>query len=140
MFFVVDVLFECVLLMIDEYFIFFMLVVCIEGIICMFGIGELCVKESDWLLVIVSGLVVCGVVVEVGEDYFNIMGMDDVLGDCVIEIYLDYCLVMFFFVLGFVVCGLIVVGGCEIIVMSFLFFVEMMRLIGVIINMMDEIV
>lgn len=63
----------------------------------------MCVKESDRIVVMVDGLCVNGVLVEDIEDMMIVYGIGSLLGGGMVVMYLDYCIVMFFFVVGFVV-------------------------------------
>lgn len=129
----IDVLLECVVLMIDEYFVLFVVVVFVVGDIVMKGVKEFCVKEFDWIDVMVKGLCVVGVDVDEGDDWWIVKGcgFGNVLGGVIVESCLDYWIVMLFMVMGMVIEKLMSVDDGLLIVILFLIFEGLMGNFGV---------
>ncbi|MEM7226239.1 MAG: 3-phosphoshikimate 1-carboxyvinyltransferase [Pseudomonadota bacterium] len=61
--------------MIDEYPVLAVAAACAQGRTVMRGLGELRVKESDRLAVIVASLAACGIEVEAGTDSLTVSGL-----------------------------------------------------------------
>ncbi|WP_240002376.1 3-phosphoshikimate 1-carboxyvinyltransferase [Oleisolibacter albus] len=87
--------------MIDEYPILAIAAACAQGRTLMRGIGELRVKESDRLAMIVAGLQACGVAVEFGEDWLAVQGTGaPPRGGATVATAMDHRIAMSFLVLG----------------------------------------
>lgn len=118
----IDIFEDLVLLVIDEFLVFFVVVVCVEGCMVLCGVEELWVKELDCIQVMVDGLKVLGVKVELILDGIVIEG--GVFGGGEVWVYGDYCIVMFFSVVLLCVSGLICIYDCvNVVIFFFNFFV-----------------
>lgn len=88
--------------MIDEFPILAVAAAYAEGVTRMTGIGELRVKESDRLSAMARGLTACGIVVEEGEDWLDIVGAQGSppLGGAKVPTGMDHRMAMAFLVFG----------------------------------------
>jgi len=117
--------------MIDEYPILCIAAACAEGPTVMRGIGELRVKESDRLAMMVEGLTRCGVTVESGEDWMIVHGTGrPPAGGAEIVTALDHRIAMSFLVLGMATDNPVQVDDGSFIDTSFPGFVSLMNGLG----------
>lgn len=124
--------------MIDEYLILGVVVVVVEGVICMNGLVELCVKESDCLMGIFDLLILNGVEMIICDDGLDVVGMGGmVLGGGYVIIYYDYWIVMSVLVLGLIVEDVVIIDDVSMIVISYLDFFDYMLGLGVIMEFME---
>jgi 3-phosphoshikimate 1-carboxyvinyltransferase len=93
--------------MIDEYPVLAVAAACAEGETVLRGLAELRVKESDRLAAIADGLAVCGVGVEIGDDWLTVQGCGGPPrggnapgGGAMVETRLDHRMAMSFLVFG----------------------------------------
>lgn len=87
--------------MIDEYPILTVVASFAQGITRMHGVKELRVKESDRIEAMATGLRAAGVLVEDGEDWIHVHGLEgNVPGGSTATTYLDHRIAMSFLILG----------------------------------------
>lgn len=115
--------------MIDEYPILAATAAFAEGRTVMRGIGEMRVKESDRIALMVSGLRACGVEVEEEAEGFIVTG-GPVRGGAEIETAHDHRIAMSHLVLGLAAERAVAVRDPEMIATSFPGFVSLMNALG----------
>ncbi|PZN98445.1 MAG: 3-phosphoshikimate 1-carboxyvinyltransferase [Alphaproteobacteria bacterium] len=115
--------------MIDEYPILAATAAFAEGVTVMRGIGEMRVKESDRIALMVAGLRACGVVVQEEPDGFLVTG-GPVAGGATVHTAHDHRIAMSHLVLGLAAERAVTVDEPGMIATSFPGFVEMMRGLG----------
>jgi 3-phosphoshikimate 1-carboxyvinyltransferase len=115
--------------MIDEYPILAATAAFAEGETVMRGIGEMRVKESDRIRLMVDGLRACGVAVEEEPEGFIVSG-GTVPGGATVHTAHDHRIAMSHLVLGLAAQAAVTVDEPEMIATSFPGFVEMMRGLG----------
>ncbi|MBB5746671.1 3-phosphoshikimate 1-carboxyvinyltransferase [Brevundimonas variabilis] len=115
--------------MIDEYPILAATAAFAEGVTVMRGIGEMRVKESDRIALMVAGLRACGVAVEEEPDGFLVTG-GTVPGGATVRTAHDHRIAMSHLVLGLAAERAVTVDEPGMIATSFPGFVEMMRGLG----------
>lgn len=115
--------------MIDEYPILAVTAAFAEGETVMRGIGEMRVKESDRIRLMVDGLRACGVAVEEEPEGFTVTG-GRVAGGATVATSGDHRIAMSHLVLGLAAQAAVTVDEPEMIATSFPGFVEMMRGLG----------
>lgn len=86
--------------MIDEYPVLAIAASFAEGETIMGGIGELRVKESDRIAVMVAGLKACGVTIDEYDDGMTVTGAMNIAGGARIKTHLDHRIAMSFLILG----------------------------------------
>jgi len=125
--------------MIDEYPVLAAVAARARGITVMRGLSELRVKESDRLSAIVEGLAACGVRAWCeGDDLFVEGCGGPPPGGGVIEARLDHRIAMAFAVLGGLARRPVEIRGAEAMATSFPDFVELMRVLGADIEVLEE--
>ncbi len=112
--------------MIDEYPILAATAAFAEGRTVMRGVGEMRVKESDRIRLMVDGLRVCGVDVEEEAEGFVVTG-GPVAGGATVHTAHDHRIAMSHLVLGLAAERAVTVDEPDMIATSFPGFVEMMR-------------
>ncbi|MEQ7153771.1 3-phosphoshikimate 1-carboxyvinyltransferase [Brevundimonas sp. C11] len=115
--------------MIDEYPILAATAAFAEGVTVMRGVGEMRVKESDRIRLMVDGLRACGVAVEEEPEGFIVTG-GRVPGGATVHTAHDHRIAMSHLVLGLGAENAVTVDEPEMIATSFPGFVEMMRGLG----------
>lgn len=115
--------------MIDEYPILAATAALAEGQTVMRGVGEMRVKESDRISLMVNGLRACGVAVEEEAEGFIVTG-GAVAGGATVHTAHDHRIAMSHLVLGLVAASPITVDEPGMIATSFPGFVEMMQGLG----------
>ena len=115
--------------MIDEYPILAATAAFAEGRTIMRGVGEMRVKESDRITLMVNGLRACGVAVEEEAEGFIVTG-GPVPGGATVATAHDHRIAMSHLVLGLAAQAPVSVLDPEMIATSFPGFVEMMRGLG----------
>ncbi len=115
--------------MIDEYPILAATAAFAEGETVMRGVGEMRVKESDRIRLMVDGLRACGVAVEEEPEGFIVSG-GTVPGGAMVHTAHDHRIAMSHIVLGLAAQAAVTVDEPEMIATSFPGFVEMMRGLG----------
>jgi 3-phosphoshikimate 1-carboxyvinyltransferase len=115
--------------MIDEYPILAATAAFAEGVTVMRGVGEMRVKESDRIRLMVDGLRACGVAVAEETEGFIVTG-STVTGGATVHTAHDHRIAMSHLVLGLAAEEAITVDEPEMIATSFPGFVEMMRGLG----------
>lgn len=115
--------------MIDEYPILAATAAFAEGRTVMRGVGEMRVKESDRITLMVNGLRACGVAVEEEAEGFIVTG-GPVAGGATIATAHDHRIAMSHLVLGLASTAPVSVLDPEMIATSFPGFVEMMQGLG----------
>ncbi|MBJ7486525.1 3-phosphoshikimate 1-carboxyvinyltransferase [Brevundimonas sp.] len=115
--------------MIDEYPILAATAAFAEGRTIMRGVGEMRVKESDRITLMVNGLRACGVAVEEEAEGFIVTG-GPVAGGATVATAHDHRIAMSHLVLGLAAQAPVSVLDPEMIATSFPGFVEMMRGLG----------
>ncbi len=115
--------------MIDEYPILAATAAFAEGQTVMRGVGEMRVKESDRIRLMVDGLRACGVAVEEEPEGFIVSG-GAVPGGAMVHTAHDHRIAMSHIVLGLAAQAAVTVDEPEMIATSFPGFVEMMRELG----------
>jgi 3-phosphoshikimate 1-carboxyvinyltransferase len=115
--------------MIDEYPILAATAAFAEGRTVMSGVGEMRVKESDRIRLMVDGLRVCGVAVEEEPEGFIVAG-GPVAGGATVHTAHDHRIAMSHLVLGLASQNAVTVDEPDMIATSFPGFVEMMRGLG----------
>lgn len=115
--------------MIDEYPILAATAAFAEGETVMRGVGEMRVKESDRIRLMVDGLRACGVAVEEEAEGFIVSG-GAVPGGATVHTAHDHRIAMSHLVLGLAAQAAVTVDEPEMIATSFPGFVEMMRGLG----------
>ena len=97
----------------------------------MTGLAELRVKESDRLLMVAEGLKLCGVNLEMGDDWLTIHGTGKPpKGGATVETALDHRIAMSFLVLGTASQEPITIDDARPIKTSFPNFIELMTELG----------
>lgn len=115
--------------MIDEYPILAAVAAFAEGQTVMRGVGEMRVKESDRIRLMVDGLRACGVAVEEEAEGFTVMG-GPVRGGATVATAHDHRIAMSHLVLGLAAEQPVSVLDPEMIATSFPGFVELMQGLG----------
>ncbi|MFC0633874.1 3-phosphoshikimate 1-carboxyvinyltransferase [Brevundimonas balnearis] len=115
--------------MIDEYPILAATAAFAEGRTVMRGVGEMRVKESDRIRLMVDGLRACGAAVDEEPDGFTVAG-GPVAGGAVVDTAHDHRIAMSHLVLGLAAEAPVSVRDPEMIATSFPGFVRMMRELG----------
>ncbi len=115
--------------MIDEYPILAATAAFAEGETVMRGVGEMRVKESDRIRLMVDGLRACGVAVDEEPEGFIVSGAA-VPGRAMVHTAHDHRIAMSHLVLGLAAQAAVAVDEPEMIATSFPGFVEMMRGLG----------
>ena len=115
--------------MIDEYPILAATAAFAEGETVMRGIGEMRVKESDRIALMVAGLRACGVAVEEEAEGFVVAG-GPVKGGATVHTAHDHRIAMSHLVLGLAADEPVTVDEPDMIATSFPGFVELMRGLG----------
>jgi len=115
--------------MIDEYPILAATAAFAEGATVMRGIGEMRVKESDRIALMVAGLAACGVRVEEEPEGFTVFG-GAVRGGATVPTHGDHRIAMSHLVLGLAADEPVAVDEPGMIATSFPGFVELMRGLG----------
>ena len=115
--------------MIDEYPILAATAAFAEGVTVMRGVGEMRVKESDRIALMVNGLRACGVQVEEEAEGFLVTG-GPVRGGAMVATAHDHRIAMSHLVLGLAAEQPVSVLDPEMIATSFPGFVEMMNGLG----------
>jgi 3-phosphoshikimate 1-carboxyvinyltransferase len=115
--------------MIDEYPILAATAAFAEGVTVMRGVGEMRVKESDRIRLMVDGLRACGVAVEEEPEGFIVTG-GTVAGGGTVHTAHDHRIAMSHLVLGLAAEAAVTVDEPNMIATSFPGFVEMMRGLG----------
>jgi 3-phosphoshikimate 1-carboxyvinyltransferase len=115
--------------MIDEYPVLAATAAFAEGRTVMRGVGEMRVKESDRIRLMVDGLSACGVAVEEEPEGFIVTG-GPVPGGATVHTAHDHRIAMSHLVLGLAAQAAVTVDEPEMISTSFPGFVEMMRALG----------
>ena len=115
--------------MIDEYPILAATAAFAEGVTIMRGVGEMRVKESDRIRLMVDGLRACGVAVEEEPDGFLVTG-GPVPGGATVHTAHDHRIAMSHLVLGLAAAAPVTVDEPDMIATSFPGFVEMMNGLG----------
>ena len=116
--------------MIDEYPILCVAAACAKGQTIMRGIGEMRVKESDRIALMVTGLRACGVTIDEEPEGMIVTGGSSVKGGAVVETRGDHRIAMSHLVLGGMADQPIAVLEPEMIATSFPNFVAMMNGLG----------
>lgn len=115
--------------MIDEYPILAATAAFAQGTTVMRGVGEMRVKESDRIALMVAGLRACGVAVEEEPEGFLVTG-GSVPGGATVHTAHDHRIAMSHLVLGLAAEAAVTVDEPGMIATSFPGFVEMMRGLG----------
>jgi 3-phosphoshikimate 1-carboxyvinyltransferase len=115
--------------MIDEYPILAATAAFAEGQTVMRGVGEMRVKESDRIRLMVDGLRACGVAVEEEPEGFIVTG-GPVPGGATVHTAHDHRIAMSHLVLGLAAATAVTVDEPDMIATSFPGFVEMMQGLG----------
>lgn len=115
--------------MIDEYPILAATAAFAKGVTVMRGVGEMRVKESDRIALMVAGLLACGVAVEEEPEGFLVTG-GSVPGGATVHTAHDHRIAMSHLVLGLAADRAVTVDEPGMIATSFPGFVEMMRGLG----------
>ena len=116
--------------MIDEYPILSVVASTATGKTTMNGVGELRVKESDRLQVVVDGLNANGVKTEAGEDWYTVYGNETIDGGGLVKTYLDHRIAMSFLIMGMVAENPVTIDDVNPVNTSFPTFVELMTELG----------
>ncbi|GAA0763042.1 3-phosphoshikimate 1-carboxyvinyltransferase [Actinomadura yumaensis] len=116
--------------MIDEYPILAATAAFAEGVTVMRGVGEMRVKESDRISLMVEGLRACGVQVEEEPEGFIVTGAASVPGGATVHTAHDHRIAMSHLVLGLAADQPVAVDEPGMIATSFPGFVEMMNGLG----------
>lgn len=118
--------------MIDEYPILSVVAAFAEGRTAMHGVKELRVKESDRIDAMAKGLRAAGVIVDEGEDWWEVEGQGPggVPGGARVEARLDHRIAMSFLCLGMAAQSDITVDDAGPIATSFPTFIPLMRTLG----------
>jgi 3-phosphoshikimate 1-carboxyvinyltransferase len=117
--------------MIDEYPVLAALAAFARGTTRMEGVGELRVKESDRIALMVEGLRACGVECDDGPDWFAVHGTGEPpRGGATIATHGDHRIAMAFLVLGLGAREPVAVEDADMIATSFPGFVALMRSLG----------
>tara|TARA_B100001939_G_scaffold324417_2_gene316399 strand:- start:11732 stop:13054 length:1323 start_codon:yes stop_codon:yes gene_type:complete len=116
--------------MIDEYPILCVAAAFAEGVTVMRGAGELRVKESDRIALMVEGLRKVGVQVEEFEDGMAVTGGAVPEGGCLIATHLDHRIAMSFLTLGLRTKNPVMVDDGSVIETSFPGFAPLMNSLG----------
>ena len=116
--------------MIDEYPILSVVASTATGKTIMNGVGELRVKESDRLQVVIDGLNANGVKTEQGEDWYAVYGNETVAGGGLVKTHLDHRIAMSFLIMGMVAQSPVSIDDVNPVNTSFPTFVELMTNLG----------
>lgn len=117
--------------MIDEYPVLAALAAFARGTTRMEGVGELRVKESDRIALMVEGLRACGVECEEGPDWLAVHGTGQPpRGGAMVETRGDHRIAMAFLVLGLGARTAVTVSEADMIATSFPGFTALMRGLG----------
>ena len=116
--------------MIDEYPILAATAAFADGVTVMRGVGEMRVKESDRISLMVEGLRACGVQVEEEPEGFIVTGAARVPGGATVHTAHDHRIAMSHLVLGLAADQPVSVDEPGMIATSFPGFVEMMNGLG----------
>jgi len=117
--------------MIDEYPVLAAVAAFAHGTSVMRGVGELRVKESDRIALMIAGLRACGVECEDGPDWFAVHGRGgDVPGGAEVDTHGDHRIAMAFLVLGLGARAPVSVRDADMIGTSFPGFGALMRSLG----------
>ena len=125
--------------MIDEYPILAATAAFAEGRTVMRGVGEMRVKESDRISLMVNGLRACGVAVEEEPEGFIVTGAEVVPGAATVHTSHDHRIAMSHLVLGLAAAAPVTVDEPGMIATSFPGFVEMMNGLGSLIDDLSPI-
>ena len=127
--------------MIDEYPVLAAIAAFADGETRMLGVGELRVKESDRLAATATGLALCGVKAEAGEDTLTVSGGGKVAGNAkagtAVATNLDHRIAMAFAVLGLGSADGVRVDDAGPIATSFPDFVPLMNGLGAAVRLED---
>ncbi len=124
-------------LAIDEFPALFVAAACAEGETLVSGASELRVKESDRIATMAEGLEALGVAVETREDGVRIVGQPE-LGGGRVASYGDHRVAMAFAVASLRAKAPIVVEECENVGTSFPGFVDLVRRLGMCIEVQES--
>ena len=117
--------------MIDEYPVLAALAAFARGTTTMRGVGELRVKESDRIALMIAGLRACGVACEDGPDWFCVHGTGGAVpGGAEVDTAGDHRIAMAFLVLGLGAHAPVTVRDADMIATSFPGFAALMRGLG----------
>ena len=116
--------------MIDEYPILCVAAAFAKGQTIMRGIGEMRVKESDRIALMVKGLKSCGVTIDEEPEGMVVTGGAEIKGGAVIETKGDHRIAMSHLVLGLVAQSPITALDADMIATSFPTFVDLMNGLG----------
>ena len=116
--------------MIDEYPILAAVAAFAEGRTVMRGVGEMRVKESDRIALMVAGLSACGVAVEEEPEGFIVTGAGSVRGGATVHTAHDHRIAMSHLVLGLAAEQPVAVDEPGMIATSFPGFVDLMNGLG----------
>ena len=117
--------------MIDEYPVLAAIAAFARGTTVMRGVGELRVKESDRIALMIAGLRACGVDCEDGPDWFAVHGTGSPPpGGAEVETAGDHRIAMAFLVLGLGARAPVTVRDADMIATSFPGFADLMRALG----------
>lgn len=116
--------------MIDEYPILCIAASFAEGETIMRGLGELRVKESDRIAVMVAGLAACGIDVTEHEDGLTVTGAATIAGGATVKTHLDHRIAMSFLILGLGTNRPVTVDDGAVIETSFPGFKDLMNRLG----------
>ncbi len=126
--------------MIDEVPALAMVCACADGTSRLTNLGELRVKESDRLKMIVDGLIACGVKLKMGEDSLTIYGTGKApKGGATIQTALDHRIAMSFLCLGFATEQPVTIDDISPVMTSFPSFVDTMTGLGARLEDSDEV-
>lgn len=116
--------------MIDEYPVLCIAASFAEGETIMRGLGELRVKESDRIAVMVTGLSACGVDVVEHDDGMTVTGAANIPGGGQVKTHLDHRIAMSFLTLGMATDKPVTVDDATVIETSFPGFQSLMNGLG----------
>ena len=129
---------ERVAAMIDEFPVFCVAAACADGMTTMTGLGELRVKESDRLDVMLKNLQACGVNVQSSGDDLSITGGGHVTGGVTVDSRGDHRIAMSFSIAGLRTSGEITIHGTETVATSFPTFTELANAAGLDLQVVDQ--
>ncbi len=116
--------------MIDEYPVLCIAASFASGETVMGGLGELRVKESDRIAVMVKGLQACGVTVLEYDDGMTVTGATTIPGGATVKTHLDHRIAMSFLILGLRADNSVTVDDGTVIETSFPGFQRIMNGLG----------